>query len=123
MMTSDGLEARDFLQDPLDARFGQQIERRLSHAEPVAAALHLVLGFLARGVEDRAVIAREVRRRLEQQRGLADAGLAAEQHQRPGHDAAAEHAVELVDAGREPLGVRRLDLAVELGRAGRPSCA
>jgi hypothetical protein len=43
-----------------------------------------------------------VRRRLQQQRGLADAGLAAEQHQRSGHDAAAEHAIELVDAARQP---------------------
>jgi hypothetical protein len=42
-----------------------------------------------------------VRGRLEQQRGLADAGLAADQHERPGHDAAAEHAVELTDPGRQ----------------------
>jgi hypothetical protein len=40
-------EARNFLEDPLDARFGQEIQRRLSHAEPVAAALHLVLGLFA----------------------------------------------------------------------------
>jgi len=41
------LEPRDLLQDPLDARFGQQIERRGANAEPVAAALDLVLGLLA----------------------------------------------------------------------------
>src|SRR5688572_387264 len=111
------LEARDFLQDPLDACFGQQIEGRLPHAETVAAALHLMFGFLARRVEHGADVAREVGGRLEQQRGLADAGLAAEQDQRTGNDAAAEHAIELLDAAREPLGLRRLDFAVELCRA------
>ncbi len=36
-----------------------------------------------------------LRRDLEQQRALADAGLAREQDRRPGHQAAAEHPVEL----------------------------
>ena len=49
----------------------------------------------------------EVRGRLQQQRGLADAGLAAEQHERPRHDAAAEDAVELADARTDPLERRR----------------
>ena len=35
---------------------------------------------------------------LQQQRGLADARLAAEQHERARHDAAAEHAIEFTDA-------------------------
>ena len=85
----------------------------VADAQPLAAALHLVLGFLARGVEHRADGAGEVRRRLQQQRGLADAGLAAEQHERARHDAAAEHAVELVDAGRQPHGLRRFDVGVQ----------
>ena len=37
---------------------------------------------------------------LEQERRLADAGLTGQQDRRAGHDAAAEHAVELADAGR-----------------------
>ena len=97
-----GLEARDLFEDALDARLGQQVERRVADAEPLAAALDLVLRFLARRVEHRPDFAREVRGRLEQQRRLADARLAAEQHQRPRHDAAAEHAIELADAGRQP---------------------
>src|SRR5450432_4045502 len=36
---------------------------------------------------------------LQQQRRLADAGLAADQHHRARHDTAAEYEVELVDAG------------------------
>ena len=39
-------------------------------------------------------------RDLEQERRLADAGLAADQHERTRHEAAAEHAVELADARR-----------------------
>ena len=112
------LEARDLLENALDAGFGQQIQRRRADAETIAAALDLMLGLLARRVEHRADLAREVRRRLQQQRRLADAGLAAEQHERAGHDAAAEHAIELADAGRQPHGVRSLDLRVQL-RASR----
>ena len=96
------LEARDLFEDALDAGFGQQIERRRADAEPIAAALDLVLGLLARRVEHRTDLAREVRGGLQQQRRLADARLAAEQHERAGHDAAAEHAIELADAGRQP---------------------
>ena len=67
---------------------------------------------------------REVRRRLQQQRGLADARLAAEQHQRPGNDAAAEHAIELADAGRQPHRVGRFDFCVQLRRIRTaPNCA
>ena len=41
----------------------------------------------------------------EQQRRLADAGLAADEHERRRHEPAAEHAVELRHAGRDPLGL------------------
>ena len=57
---------------------------------------------------------REVRRRLQQQRGLADARLAADQHERARHDAAAQHAIELADAGRQPLGDDGVDVGVQL---------
>ena len=108
----------DLLEDALDAGLGQQVERRVADAEPLAARLHLVLGLLAGRVEHRPVHAREVGRRLQQQRRLTDARLAAEQHQRAGHDAAAEHAVELVDAACQAGGIARLDVGVLL-RAAR----
>ena len=50
------------------------------------------------------MVSREVRGRLQQQRGLADARLAADEHQRARNDAAAEHAIELVDAGGRVAG-------------------
>ena len=57
---------------------------------------------------------------MQQQRRLADARLAAEQDERAGHDAAAEHAIELVDAGRQARVLLDLDVGVEL-RAPPPS--
>ena len=107
------LHAIDLLDQPLDARLGQQVERRAADAEALAAQLDLVLRFFARAVEDGADIRRDVRRGLEQQRGLADAGLAAEQHERSWHDAAAEHTIELADPGRHPLGHDGVDLVVQ----------
>ena len=46
----------------------------------------------------------------QQQRRLADAGLAADEHERGRDEPAAEHAVELGDAGRDPLGLLGLDV-------------
>ena len=43
---------------------------------------------------------------LQQQRRFADAGIAADQHRRARHEAAAEHAVELGNAGRQRAALR-----------------
>ena len=112
------LDAGDLVEDAFEAGLGEQVERRVADREPLAARLDLVLGFLARAVEHGPDRARHVRGRLQQQRRLADAGLAAEEHERPGHDAAAEHAIELADAGREPLVLLELDVRVQPRRAG-----
>ena len=48
------LDAGDFLEDPLEAGFREQIERRLPDREPLAARLDLVFRFLARAVQHRA---------------------------------------------------------------------
>ena len=111
------LDARDLLENALEAGFGEQIERRAADREPLAARLDLMLGLLARAVEDRAAAARHVRGGLQQQRRLADAGLAAEEDQRSRHDAAAEDAIELVDAGREPRMLLDVDVRIEACRA------
>ena len=96
------LDAADFLEDALDAGLGEQVQRRVADAETIAARLDLMLGLLARGIEHGADVCAKLRGRLQQQRRLADARLAAEQDERAGHDAAAEHAIELADAGRMP---------------------
>jgi Ca-activated chloride channel family protein len=106
-------EPGDLLEDALDARFGEQVERRGADTEAIAAALDLVLGFFARGVEDRPDLPREMRGGLQQQCRLADARLTAEQNERAWHDPAAQHAIELVDAGRQPHRVGELDLRIQ----------
>ena len=63
---------------------------------------------------------------LEQQRGLADAGLAAEQGDRAGHQATAQHPVELGDAGGGTAATRRASTSAIGHRpstAGRSSAA
>ena len=44
-------DAADLFENALDAGLGEQIERRIADAEPIAARLDLMLGFLARRVE------------------------------------------------------------------------
>ena len=39
--------ATDFLEDAFDAGLGEQIERRIADAKPLAARLDMMLGFLA----------------------------------------------------------------------------
>ncbi len=107
------LEADDLVEDVLETRFGEQIEGRVADREALTARLDLVLGFLPGAVQHGTDGPGHVRGGLEQQRGLADPGLAAEQHERSRHDAAAEHAVELVDAGRQPRVLPDLDLGVQ----------
>ena len=53
----------------------------------------------------------QVRQHHRRQRRLADARRAADQHERAGHDPAAEHAVELADAGAQALALGRGDVA------------
>ena len=63
------------------------------------------------------VLPRQRVRHLQQQRRLADPRLAADEHRRARHDAAAEDAVELADAGRL---ARRVGL-VDLGERAAPA--
>jgi hypothetical protein len=85
-------------------------------AKPLAARLDLVLRFLAGAVQHRSDRPRHVGGSLQQQRGLADPGLAAQQDQRAGHDAAAEDAIELVDARRKPGVLLDFDLGIQARR-------
>ena len=95
-----GLDGLDLLEDALQRGLGRQEEPAARDAQPLAAQLDLALGLLARDVEHGAVRPAQQVRDLQQQRALADAGLAADQHHRAGHDAAAQDAVELADARR-----------------------
>ena len=50
------------------------------------------------------MVRRQRSQRLQQQRALADAGVAADQHHAAGDQAAAKRAVELADAGGDAVG-------------------
>ncbi len=68
-------------------------------ADPLGAQPHLPGGLLTGDHEGRPVGGRDPVGDLEQQGGLADAGLPGHQQDRTGHQAAAEDAVELLDPG------------------------
>ena len=74
---------------------GGEVELVVDAAGAVGAQPHLGGRLLAGDVEGAALVAGGLRGHLEQQRALADAGLAGEQDGRAGHQPAAEHAVEL----------------------------
>ncbi len=114
------LDAGDLLEYALEARLRQQVQRRAADAKPLATRFDLMLRLFAGAVQHRADRPRHVGRRLQQQRRLADARLAAQQHQRTRDDAAAQHAVEFVDGGGEPRVLLDLDIRVQPGDSGRP---
>ena len=107
------LEARDLFENPLETGFSEQIKRRRADRQSLAARLDLMLRFFARAVQHGTDRARHVGGRLQQQRGLADAGLAAEQHERSRHDAAAEYAIEFADACRQSWKLLDFDVRVQ----------
>ena len=104
-----GRSARASSDDPPDARLGHDADRvadrpaRQARGAPPAAGPGAATPRRSR----RARAARRPRRAppgrdLEQQRRLADAGLAAEQHDGAGDQPAAQHAVQLADPDRAP---------------------
>jgi hypothetical protein len=85
-------------QDPLDVGLGDDRQRGSRRAHPSRAHRRLRDRLLARRVQH-AAAAGQPGERLDQQRRLADAGIAAEQHQATRDHAAAQHAIELTDPG------------------------
>ena len=70
----------DRREDVLDIGFGGEFDRRAGGAEPLRAQPHLRDGLLAGDVDDAMALVGERCRGLHQQRRLADAGIAADQH-------------------------------------------
>ena len=109
------------LDDPAHVRLGDDADalggRAGRQPEACRPQPHLRPRLLARRVQD-AGPGGHAGRDLEQERGLADPGLAADQHDRPGDEPAAEHAVELADPHRAAdLGVAVIGMGQ--GRPGR----
>jgi hypothetical protein len=105
--------------DLLELDLGQHLHLRMVQPEPLGAQRHLRAAFFTRDIER--VLPRALQRidRLQQQRRLADAGVAADERHAARDDAAAQHAVELVEPGGRARDVGRLDVGQrrELGGA------
>src|SRR4029453_4729289 len=87
--------------DFFDGGLGRQFDLRPRKAEPLGAQSHLRYRFLARNVNRAMAAAGERGRDLDQQRRLADAGIAAEQQYRAAHKTAAGHAIEFGEPRRK----------------------
>ena len=79
-------------------------------AETFGAHFDLPRRFFAGDVEAGESFLAHRGERLKQQCRFADAGVAADQDHRAGHQAAAEHAIELADTGKHPAFFARIDL-------------
>ncbi len=100
--------------DPFKLDLGEQAQfgrarARFREAQTLRAQRDLCTRFFAAHIE-RLALTRHRREGLEQQRRLADPGVAADQHDAALDQPAAKHPVELADARREARHVGRLDL-------------
>ena len=105
--SSLGPDLLDVGEHRAEVGLGGEVELVVHAAGAVGAQPHLGRGLLAGDVERAALVAGGLRGDLEQQRALADAGLAGEQDRGAGHQAAAEHPVELGHAAGAERGVAR----------------
>jgi hypothetical protein len=112
-----GLLLAQHVQDAFEVDLGQQLERGGVEVQPARAQRDLLARFLAADVERRRA-RRQVRQRLQQQRRFADARVAADQHHAAGHQPAAQHAVEFLDAGGRARLLARADLGQHAQLAG-----
>ena len=124
-MRATGPALRRRLDDLPDVVLGQDADagrgRAVEQAEAAGPEPDLGRRFLARRVQDadgRVRAADEAGGGLEQERGLADPRFAAEQDERPGHEPAAEDAVQLADPDGQARDIGIADLG-ERRRGGR----
>ena len=112
-----GRHGVDVAEDGGQVGLGGQEERAGHRLDPLGPQPHLGGRLLAGDVEHPPPLAGGAGGDVEQQGGLADAGLAGHQHDRARHQPAAEDPVELADAGRVGLGQRDVDVVDRSGRA------
>ena len=109
MMTRRGVAPSDKrCDDVFNRSLSRELDRSAGETEPFGAQPHLRDRLFARNIDRALPGLRQRRRDLDQQRRLADAGIAAEQQHRAAHEAAAGDAVEFGDAGGEAGRVLRL---------------
>ena len=101
------------VQDVFEQGFTQDQAIAVVAAKPLRAQLDLFGTLLAADIQRFEACAAE--RNLERQGGLADSRLAADQHHRTLHQAAAQHAVQFAAAQRKAVVVCKINLAERLG--------
>jgi len=89
--------------------FRQQRQVLCLEVEALGAQRHLARRFLAADIQ-RGQGRRQMRQGLQQQCGLADAGIAANQHHPTANNAVTQHAIEFRNPGRNAFVFHRLDL-------------
>ena len=99
----------DLLHHQLDVRLRQDQQVGALHPQPGGPKLDLPGGFLPRHVQHPQALP-QVFTDLQQDGGLADAGIATDEHQRAFDDAPAQHPVQLGEAGVVALLVIGADL-------------
>ena len=106
-----GLHLVDVAQRHLQIGFGGQVDLVVRAAGAFGAHPDLARRLLTRQIQRALAGLRPAVRDLQQQRRLADAGIAREQRHRPGDQPAAQHPVQFADAGVEVAGVAGIDRA------------
>ncbi len=81
-------------QDVAQSGLGPQPHRRIRQPQPQRPHPHLCRGLFARDIDATQPGPRKTGRRLQQQRRLADTGIAPHKDRRPRHQAAAQHPVQ-----------------------------
>ncbi len=104
-------------QDDLEVVLGHEVEARGRDPEPLGPELDLSGRLLARDVEHRAGALRQRASRLQEQGGLADPRIAADQDQRVLDQASSQHPVQLADPRRDALAA----IAVDRRQGQRPA--
>ena len=99
-------------EDFFQADFGEQLHLPGINLEAAGAQRDLLAGLLAGHIQHRMAGGRQAGQGLEQQGALADARIAADQHHPALDQAAAQHAVEFVNAG----GLTRLFARIDFGQ-------
>ncbi len=104
-----GLELAGRAKDNVEVGRRQQVTAVDGRPEAFGTAPDLFAGFLRRYEKRAPALGRKARQRLEDERGLADARLAAEHGHRTGDQPATENPVELANSGRHCNGAVRAD--------------
>jgi hypothetical protein len=109
MTATSGLQVGQGAEDFFQLDFGLQLQLARLDIQAARTQRDLGAGFLAADIQHLLQM-RDVGQRLQQQGRLADTRIAADQHHAARHQAAAQHAVEFLDAGAEARHVDRLDV-------------